>query len=100
MGDGEMALELKEDQTWAFYDMSKGSLGSFVLDKVSGGTYQPVYEAGRPAILTDNRYLYYPSQGRDQLEFMQRFFKRVGNTRDDLPYLSFPDEPKGTVATR
>lgn len=91
MRDGEMAIELKDDGTWAYYDMRSGSLGAFILDTVDEGTFRPVYESGRLAILTDARYLFYPNQQEGSIVFLDRPFKRVGNTRDDLPYLSFPE---------
>ncbi|MEX0327067.1 MAG: hypothetical protein AB3N33_13355 [Puniceicoccaceae bacterium] len=101
MRDGEMIIELRDDNTWNYYDIQSGSLGSFILSPVSSGEFRPVYEAGRLAILTDTRYLFYPSTTMEEgITFLQRPFKKIANSRDDLPYVSFPDEISGSVAYR
>jgi hypothetical protein len=97
--DGEMILELKTDGTWGFFDIANGTVGSFILNTVSGGNFRPVYESGRLAILTDTRYLFYPGEHQKELIFLDRRFKRIGNTRDDLPFVSFPDEARGKLAS-
>jgi hypothetical protein len=98
MDDGEMVLEIQDDGKWHFYDMQSSTLGSFILNMVKGGNFRPVVNLGRPAILTDTRYLFYPSNAEKTLHFLNRPFKRIGNTRDDLPYLSFPEDSNGTLA--
>lgn len=98
MEDGEMVLEIQEDGSWGYYDMQASTVGSFILNVVNAGNCRPVINAGRPAILTDNRYLFYPSNGERLLHFLDRPFKRIGNTRDDLPYLSFPDDGSAALA--
>ena len=70
--DGEMLLELKRDGTWGFYDVRKGSVGSFILQAVKSGNCRPVYEAGRLAILTDTRYLFYPENDKAGLVFQDQ----------------------------
>ncbi|MEX0331745.1 MAG: hypothetical protein AB3N64_10015 [Puniceicoccaceae bacterium] len=101
MRDGEMVIELRDDGTWNYYDIQGGSLGSFILSPVNSGQFRPVYESGRLAILTDSRYLFYPSTNLEEgITFLQRPFKKIANTRDDLPYVSFPDEIVGSVAYR
>ena len=100
MREGEMVIELKEDGTWFYYDMQSGSLGSYILEPVKAGSFRPVYESGRLAILTDARYVFYPDSENGRITFLQRPFKRIGNSRDDLPYLSFPEKVAGALARK
>ena len=74
-----MLLELTPDGTWAFFDVEKGAVGSFILSNLNEGQFRPVYESGRVAILTDARYIFYPESTESELMFLQRRFKRLGN---------------------
>jgi len=92
IGDGEMVLELKEDGSWGYYDMFKSQSGSFDLQMVEEGTCRPVLEQARMALLADNHYLFYPAEN-GRMVFQQRRYSRIGNTRDDLPFLKFAKKP-------
>ena len=99
LDDGEMLLELTPDGTWAFFDVEKGAVGSFILSNLNEGQFRPVYESGRVAILTDARYIFYPESTESELMFLQRRFKRLGNSRDDLPFVAFPDKGTDSLAS-
>ena len=96
IADGEMVIEVRPDGTWGYYDMYKGQPGYFRLNPVNLGNCQPVMEGEKVAILTDERFLFYPQNGQ-VLVFLERPFKRVGQNRDELPYFLFP-KPAGSMA--
>ena len=93
VGDGEMVFEINLDGTWKFYDMFHSTKGFYSLQEVVGGKWQPVYEKGRLALMTDNRYLLYPEKN-NALVFLDRNFERIATNRNDLPYLKFPGAPR------
>jgi hypothetical protein len=47
---------------------------------------------GRISLMTTNRFVFTPT-GKAELEFLQRKFEKVGETREDVPYMDFPDRP-------
>lgn len=90
VADGEMMIEIRPDGTWGYYDMYRGRPGFFDLDPVSAGTFKPVIDGEKVAIQTDTRFLFYPEES-DRLIFLERPFRRIGLSRDELPYFGFPD---------
>ena len=91
IGDGEMLIELREDGTWAYFDMYGSQMVNFKLEPVNAGSFEAGFKAGQLAILTDARFVFTLNRERD-LEFLQRRFRIVAQERKDIPYLVFPDE--------
>ncbi len=87
--DGGMVIELKETGEWAYYEIWRFKGGNYVMDQLQAGECRAVMERQQAAILTDAKFLFYPS-GENQLVFLQRPFKRIGDKLEDLSYLVFP----------
>lgn len=90
IGDGEMLIELREDGTWAYFDMFGTPMVNYKLETVNGGSFEAGFKAGQLAILTDARFVFTLNRERD-LEFLQRRFRIVAQDREEIPYLEFPE---------
>jgi len=88
--EGGMLIELKQDGSFGYYDLSKAGPTLFRTVGVNTGNYQPVLIRGKVALLTDNRFVFTPT-AKEELEFLQRKFNKLGKNRDDVPYLKFPE---------
>jgi hypothetical protein len=93
VADGGMAIELKPEGIFRYYDLRKFAPGKFRLDEVTAGSWRPAYEGGQVALVTGVRYVFY-SDGSDRILFLERPFDRIGTLPEDVPYLSFPEPPK------
>lgn len=95
--DGGMVIELKNSGDWAYYEIWKYTSGNYVMDQLHAGQFRPVLEENRTAILTDSRFLFYPDD-RQQLIFLDRPFKRIGDKLSELSYLIFPTNMETSLA--
>ena len=96
--DGGTVLELKETGEWAYYEIWRFKSGNYVMDKLHAGEYRAVLDHDRAAILTDSRFLFYPSR-KDQLVFLEKPFNRIGDRLEDLSYLVFPSMETSLAGT-
>ncbi|MEX0322793.1 MAG: hypothetical protein AB3N63_11580 [Puniceicoccaceae bacterium] len=87
--DGEMVIELTAEGTWAYFDLVKRTSRKYGAEMVSGGEYVPGKEEEVYAIVTDQRFVFYP-KSEGELEFLQRSFRKVAVTREELAYLDLP----------
>lgn len=93
VADGGMAIELRPEGIFRYYDLRKFAPGKFRLDEVTAGSWRPAYEGGQVALVTGVRYVFY-SDGKDRILFLERPFDRIGSMREDVPFLSFPEPPQ------
>lgn len=89
MWDGAMMIELNIDGTFAYYDIKRSGPNRFILELQKAGDYTPVFEMGRMAFLTKGNYLFYPE--KDKLIFQEREYELIAQSRQDLPFIAFPD---------
>lgn len=93
VADGGMAIELKPEGIFRYYDLRKYAPGKFRMDEVTAGSWRPAYEGGQVALVTGVRYVFY-AEGEDRILFLERPFDRIGRMPEDVPYLTFPDPDK------
>lgn len=89
MWDGGMMIELKIDGTFHYYDLKRSGHQLFILEPVQSGQFEPVYEMGKLALLTDLNYIFYPEDGI--IVFQDRTYELVAQNRQGLPNVAFPD---------
>jgi hypothetical protein len=89
VADGGMAIELRPEGIFRYYDLYKYAPGKFRLEEVTAGSWRPAYEGGQVALVTGVRYVFY-GEGEDRILFLERPFDRIGRLAEDVPYLSFP----------
>lgn len=87
--DGEMLIELTTNGQWAYYDITKRNNRHYLGEMVSAGDYVPGMEESASAVVTDKRFVFYP-KGDEDLEFLQRLFSKVADSRDELAYMDLP----------
>lgn len=88
--DGGMVIELQRDQDYRFFDMEKVRPGRYRMVLVDDGKWWPARHAGRVALVTGERFVFYPDE-KLGLVFLQRPFQRIGEDVAELPHLIFPD---------
>lgn len=87
---GETVIEIHADGRWGFYDLEKASLRKFTCLPVESGLCRPVYSEGQLSLLTDAFFLFKVGD-TDTLVFQDRKYIRAGKSRDDLPFVAFPE---------
>jgi hypothetical protein len=87
--DGGMLIELEVDGRFTYYDIRRSGHQRYILEPMASGTLTPVYEMDKAAFLTEQNYLFYPEEGK--LVFQDRTYELVGQNRQDLPFIAFPD---------
>lgn len=87
---GQTVIEIQADGRWGFYDLEKTSVRKFNCLPVENGLCRPVYSEGQLSLLTDVFFLFKVSN-KDTLLFQDRKYIRVANSRDDLPFVAFPE---------
>ena len=87
---GETVIEIHADGRWGFYDLEKASLRKFTCLPVENGLCRPVFSEGQLSLMTDAFYLFKVSNA-DTLVFQDRKYIRAGKSRDDLPFVAFPE---------
>ena len=95
-----LAIELKKNQEWAFYDIRQSAPGKFTLEPIHSGAHRAAYSLDKkPIIVTDTHFTFSLNAtladgvpNRNHLVFQQRLFKKIAATREDLPHVQFPAE--------
>lgn len=96
--DGAMLIELQVDGRFDFYDIKRSGHQRYILEPVASGTVTPVYDMDQPAFLTEQNYLFYPE--KQKLVFQDRTYELVGQNRQDLPNIAFPEWKKAASGGR
>lgn len=87
---GQTVIEIHADGRWGFYDLERVSVRKFNCLPVENGLCRPVYSEGQLSLLTDVHFLFKVSN-KDTLLFQDRKYIRVADSRDDLPFVVFPE---------